>query len=80
MASSEKIMEILIATEKVADEILSNKQELIALDKRRQEQREAIRDIEKTNEKKIWITIGSMLMKMEREKALKILQKGVIRY
>ena len=71
-----KTMEILISTERVADKILTNKQEIIALDKRRQDTREAIRDLKKSDEQKTWITIGSMLVKLKRDKALELLTKG----
>lgn len=71
-------MEILIATERVADQIISNKQELIALDKRRQTTREAIRDLKKSDAEHFWITIGSMLVKTKKEKALELLKKGKI--
>ncbi|XP_055917833.1 uncharacterized protein LOC129950069 [Eupeodes corollae] len=76
----EKIVEIITATEEVADEILVNKQELVALDKRRQYTREAIREIEKNcpDEKKLWITLGSTLVKMERNKALELLKNDQV--
>lgn len=73
----EKTTEILIETEKVADKILQNKQEIIALDRRRQHSREGIREIEKNDEKKVWTTIGSLLVKLPREKALELLKKGI---
>lgn len=89
-------MEIIRSTEVVADKILMNKQELLALDKRRQDNRQAIRCLENdgkdgkegkedaeavedrkpVKERKVWITIGSLLVKMEKEKALKLLKKG----
>lgn len=75
----QKIVEIIRSTEGVADKILMNKQELVELDKRRQQTREAIRELEKhatKDEKKVWITVGSMLVKMEREKALTLLKNG----
>uniref|UniRef100_A0A1A9VL14 Uncharacterized protein n=1 Tax=Glossina austeni TaxID=7395 RepID=A0A1A9VL14_GLOAU len=74
----QKCLEIIKSTEEVADKILMNKQELIALDKRRQQNREAIREVEKDpedkDETKMWITVGSMLLKMPREKALSLLK------
>ncbi|XP_055379961.1 p53 and DNA damage-regulated protein 1 [Condylostylus longicornis] len=74
--NNEKIIEILIETEKVADKIMVIKQEIISLDKRRQENREAIREIGKSeNDKKVWITVGSLLIKMEKLKALELLKK-----
>uniref|UniRef100_A0A240SWV6 Uncharacterized protein n=1 Tax=Glossina morsitans morsitans TaxID=37546 RepID=A0A240SWV6_GLOMM len=74
----QKCLEIIKSTEEVADKILMNKQELIALDKRRQQNREAIREVQKDpedkDETKMWITVGSVLLKMPREKALSLLK------
>lgn len=76
--SEQKCMEILKSTEEVADQVLVNKQELVNLDRRRQQNREAIRELEKnTQEKKVWTTIGSMLVKLDRQKALDLLKKGI---
>lgn len=71
-----KSIEIITKTEELADKILAIKQELTVMDKRRQENREALRLIEKSNEPKAWITIGSMLVKMKREQAIELLKKG----
>lgn len=73
-----KLTEILRETERVADQVLMRKQELIALDRRRQETREAIRTIRNSyprEDSKVWITVGSMLMKQKQPKALELLQK-----
>lgn len=78
MNRAENVMTILINTEQVADQILQNKQEIILLDKRRQHTREALRSISSTNENKMWITIGSLLVKVEKKKALELLKKGKI--
>ena len=74
--TEQKCMEILKSTEEVADKVLVNKQELINLDRRRQQNREAIRELEKSADKKVWTTIGSMLVKLDRQKALELLKKG----
>ncbi|KAM7341712.1 pdrg1 prefoldin-like subunit [Cochliomyia hominivorax] len=74
--NEQKCLEILKSTEEVADKVLVNKQELVNLDRRRQQNREAIRELEKnTQDKKVWTTIGSMLVKLERQKALDLLKK-----
>uniref|UniRef100_A0A182T3D2 Uncharacterized protein n=1 Tax=Anopheles maculatus TaxID=74869 RepID=A0A182T3D2_9DIPT len=78
VSDQQKLMEILLETERVADRILAYKQELVELDKRRQDTREALRLIEKhipASQKRVWITIGSMLMKQDREKAAELLRK-----
>ncbi|XP_017120385.1 uncharacterized protein LOC108141483 [Drosophila elegans] len=74
-AELDKSIEIITKTEELADKIMANKQELTVMDKRRQETREAMRLMEKSEDKKVWITIGSMLVKMERQKALDLLKK-----
>jgi chaperonin cofactor prefoldin len=76
MASDGKINEILYKSEKFADQILMNKQELVEWDKKRQGNREAIREMKKSNEKKVWITVGSMLIEMKREEAIQVMEKG----
>lgn len=76
MDDAAKTISLLIETERLADKILQNKQEIVALDKRRQDTREAIRELGKCAGKKAWITVGSMLVEMKKEKALELLQKG----
>lgn len=65
-----------MASERLADQVLQNKQEIVELDKRRQSTREALRDIAKTSDKNVWVTIGPILVKMEKQKALNLLKKG----
>lgn len=71
-----KSIEIITKSEELADKILANKQELTVMDKRRQQNREALRLMEKAQEPKAWITIGSMLVKMKRAQAIELLKKG----
>ncbi|XP_053680809.1 p53 and DNA damage-regulated protein 1 [Anopheles nili] len=86
VSDQRKLMEILLETERVADRILTYKQELVQLDKRRQDTREALRLIEKHfpqeparsanhKQQRIWITIGSMLVKQDRQTAIELLRK-----
>ncbi|XP_034476115.1 uncharacterized protein LOC117783052 [Drosophila innubila] len=74
-ADVNKGIEIINKTEELADKILANKQELTVMDKRRQQNREALRLLEKSEEPKVWITVGSMLVKMKLEKATQLLKK-----
>ncbi|EDV37664.1 uncharacterized protein Dana_GF11299 [Drosophila ananassae] len=71
----DKSIEVIIKTEELADKILANKHELTVMDKRRQEAREALRLMEKSEQQKVWITIGSLLVKMPKEKAVELLKK-----
>lgn len=73
-----KIIDIIYNSEKVADQILVNKQEIVNYDKKRQGNRESIREMKKSNEKKVWITVGSMLIEMNKDEAIKVIQKGEI--
>jgi len=70
-----RVFEIVYKNEKVADRILCIKQELVDWDKKRQGNREALRELRKSEDKKCWITVGSMLVQMERLKAIDILTK-----
>lgn len=74
--AGKQVLEILMASERLADQVLQNKQEIVELDKRRQSTREAIRDIGKNSDKKVWITVGPILVKMEKQKAHNLLKKG----
>lgn len=69
--------EIIIATERVADQIMQNKQELLELDKRRNFNREAIRDLKKGIEKKVWMTVGSIIIEMNYQNAIDLMLKGL---
>ncbi|XP_033253310.1 uncharacterized protein LOC117192688 isoform X2 [Drosophila miranda] len=73
----DKSIELISKTEELADKILANKHELTVMDKRRQETREALRLMEKSEEKTAWITIGSMLVKMPKDKAVELLKKVI---
>lgn len=74
--SNTKVLDILIASETVADKISVAKQSIIELDKRRQHTREAIRNIEKSEETSTWITVGSTLVKMTRKNAVELMREG----
>lgn len=74
--ASRKVLDILKNSERLADQVLQNKQEIVEMDKRRQFTREAIREMSKSTDKNVWITIGPILVKMEKEKAGNLLKKG----
>lgn len=74
--ASIKVLELLKDSERLADQVLQNKQEIVELDKRRQSTREAIRNIGKSSDKNAWITVGPILVKMEKQKALDLMKKG----
>lgn len=78
--STKEIVELLKSTERVADQVLQNKTEIVELDERRQSTRQAIRDLGKTTDTKTWITIGPILVKVQKAKALDLLKKGWLRH
>lgn len=77
MTDDARVFDIIYQSEKVADKILAHKQELVNWDKKRQGNREALRELGKSEDKKVWITVGSMLMQMDRLKAIEVLSKGL---
>ena len=74
----DKAIRILIETEKLAQDILGDKHEIISLSKRQNDNRVALREIEKIKDKseKVWITIGSLLTKTAIQNATKLLENG----
>lgn len=71
-----KVFEIILENERVADQILQNKQLIVEYDKKRQGNREALRELKKSEEKNVWMTVGSMLIEMERIQAIGVLTDG----
>lgn len=78
MSVNTKVYEIILENERVADQILQNKQLIVEYDKKRQGNREALRELRKSDEKNVWMTVGSILIEMERDKAIETLVEGKI--
>lgn len=78
MENPKKSIQHLTQIEEKAEEILSSQQEIVALDKRRNATREALRAITKSQEKKVWMTLGPLLIKVDKSKAEAMLKKGEI--
>ncbi|PZC87063.1 hypothetical protein B5X24_HaOG201299 [Helicoverpa armigera] len=74
MQDQEKVLKYLVSVEKLADEILSDKREIVMLDKRRNQNREALRDITKSCQNKCWVTVGSVLIKHNDEATKSLLE------
>lgn len=75
----DKVLAMLIDTERVADQILVNKQEIVELDKRRQSNREALNELKRTTDTSTWTSIGCAIVKLKKETAIKMLQEGLNR-
>ncbi|KAK0086512.1 hypothetical protein PV325_003080 [Microctonus aethiopoides] len=58
------MLEHLQRVEEKAGEILTDRQEIVALDKRRNDDRVGMRAIQKQTNKKCWLTLGPILIKM----------------
>lgn len=69
-------LKILRAVELQAEEILRDQSEVVALDRRRNGNREALRALKKQKSGKVWFALGPMLVKLPSEKATRLLQKG----
>lgn len=64
--------------EKLGEEILVDRQEIVALDKRRNLNREALRALKKQKKEKSWMAVGSLLIKLPNEKVTQALEKDQI--
>lgn len=74
----DKVLSMLMDTERVADQILMNKHEIVVLDMRRQGNREALNEMKRlpASDKSIWTTLGCMIVKMKKEQAVAVLEEG----
>lgn len=71
----QKALKHIQKVEEKANEILTDRQEIIALDKRRNNDRVGMRALQKQNCEKLWITIGPLLLKMPSKTAEELLVK-----
>ncbi|KAL0850190.1 hypothetical protein ABMA28_012059 [Loxostege sticticalis] len=78
MNDQEKVLKYLVSVEKLAEEILADKREIVLLDKRRNHNREALRDLTKSSQQKCWMTVGSMLTKNNLETTKNLLEADQI--
>ena len=71
-----QMIEHLSEIEKVAEDILADRQQMVDLDKKRQQAREAIRSISKDKKsKKQWVCFGNMFLKLPSDKAKRAMDK-----
>lgn len=76
MEEQKKLLDHLHAVEAKAGEILTDRQEVVALDKRRNDDRVGMRALQKENVDKCWMTIGPIIIKMPVDKAEDLLVQG----
>ncbi|KAL6443039.1 hypothetical protein ACFW04_002791 [Cataglyphis niger] len=75
MSEHQRLLEHLEKVENKAGEILTDRKEIIALDKRRNDDRVGIRALQKQSHEKMWITVGPLLLKMPSKTAEELLEK-----
>lgn len=75
MNDQEKVLKYLVSVEKLAEEILADKREIIELDKRRNHNREALRGVITSQQPQCWVTVGSVLIKHDVEKTKCLLEE-----
>lgn len=76
MSEHQSLLEHLEKVENKAGEILTDREEIIALDKRRNDDRVGMRAVQKQSYEKTWITVGPLLLKMSSKAAEELLEKG----
>lgn len=76
MKEQKELLDHLKSVELKGAEILTDRQEVIALDKRRNDDRVGMRALQKQNINKCWMTIGPLLIKMPAIDAEKLLVEG----
>ena len=79
MTSSEQLMVHLREIEEAAEEVLSDKQEIVDLDRKRCQNREAIRAMDQhlnhASSSSQWLAMGNCFFKLPKDKAKTLLQK-----
>lgn len=76
MEDPQKSLEYLKQLERKGGEILRDRQEIVALDIRRNEAREGLRALQKSENDKTFFSLGPMLVKMPKPQAEELLKKG----
>lgn len=76
MSEHQRLLEHLEQVENKAGEILTDREEIIALDKRRNDDRVGMRALQKQSHEKTWITVGPLILKMPSKAAEELLEKG----
>ncbi|XP_011869142.1 PREDICTED: p53 and DNA damage-regulated protein 1-like [Vollenhovia emeryi] len=71
----QRLLQHLEKVENKAGEILTDRGEIVALDKRRNDDRVGMRALQKQVHPKTWITVGPLLLKMPSKAAEELLEK-----
>lgn len=76
MEERNDMLKYLQKLEEKAAEILTDKQEIIAYDQRRNDDRVGMRALQKQKGDKTWITVGPLIIKMKSDAAEDLLKEG----
>lgn len=76
--NQKELLNHLEQVERKAGEILTDRQDIVALDMRRNDDRVGLRALQKQKHDKTWLTVGPILMKMTSKNAEELLLKGSI--
>lgn len=83
MSSNDQLLTYLKEVEAAAEDVLSDRQEIVDLDRKRHANREAIRALaqQRTNSwngdgTKTWLAIGNTFLRVPSDKAKSILEEG----
>lgn len=77
---TDRIVNYLTDLEQVAEEILTDRQTIIDYDRKRNANRESLRDLRKSDEKKTWIAMGNTFFKLEKTAVESMIQKGMLHF
>ncbi|XP_051166039.1 p53 and DNA damage-regulated protein 1 isoform X2 [Leptopilina boulardi] len=73
--NQKELLNHLEQVERKAGEILTDRQDIVALDMRRNDDRVGLRALQKQKHDKTWLTVGPILMKMTSKNAEELLLK-----
>ena len=74
--NQKKLLKHLEEVEQKAGEIITDRQEIVALDKKRNDDRVGMRALQKQKHDKTWLTVGPILIKMSAKAAEESLVRG----
>ncbi|KJE88682.1 hypothetical protein CAOG_00288 [Capsaspora owczarzaki ATCC 30864] len=78
MANVQNLLSDLARVEALAEEVLDGKQEMVELDRKRQSCREAVNGIKAippSEGSKLWMAIGPLFLRVQKDKAIGMIQK-----
>ncbi|XP_076123840.1 p53 and DNA damage-regulated protein 1 isoform X2 [Alosa pseudoharengus] len=74
-ATAERVLQYLTEVEEAAEDVLSDKQQMVDLDKKRNANREALNALRKDLSGKAKVCLGNMFIKFPKDKTKRMLEK-----